>query len=200
VDLAWIAFVSGLLMFLGLHSVRVFAEDWRTRQIARLGANGWKGLHSLVSIAGFLLLLWGYAQARLGQAPLFLLPAGMAKGLRHLVALLLLPAFWLMVAAYVPRNHLKAAVKHPMTLSVKLWALAHLLVNHSLSDLLLFGGFLLWAVLVFRSARRRPAAAMAAGTWAGTAAVLILGTAAYLGFAFWLHLRWIGVAPFQLSI
>jgi len=198
VDLAWIAFIAGLVMFLGLHSVRVLADDWRTRQIARLGAKGWKGLYSLLSIASFLLLLWGYAQVRLGQAPLFLLPEGAAKGLRHLVALLILPAFWLMAAAYVPRNHLKAAVKHPMTLSVKLWALAHLLVNHSLTDLLLFGGFLLWAVLLFRSARRRPTPALPASSWAATAAVLLVGSAAYLGFAFWLHARWIGVAPFLL--
>lgn len=198
-DLAWIAFIAGLAVFLGVHSVRVFADDWRTHQVARLGANAWKGLYSLLSVASFLLLLWGYAQVRQGQAPLFLLPEGAAKGLRHLAALLMLPAFWLIVAAYVPRNHFKAALKHPMTLSVKVWALGHLLVNHSASDLLLFGGFLVWAVLLFRRARRRPAPAPAAAHWVATTAVLLVGSAAYLGFAFWLHARWIGVAPFLLK-
>lgn len=195
-DIGLAALIAGLLGFLGLHSVRIVADDWRAAQIARLGPNAWKGIYSLASIAFFLLLLWGYAQARQGAAPLFLLPDGLARGLRHAVALLVLIAFWLMAAAYVPRNHLKAAVKHPMTLSVKLWAFAHLLVNHSLPDLLLFGGFLLWAVLLFRSARRRPGS-VPAGSAFGTLATLLVGTAAFAGFAFWLHAAWIGVRPFS---
>ncbi len=195
-NLGLVALILGLLGFLGLHSLRIVADDWRSAQIARLGANAWKGLYSLVSIACFLLLLWGFSQARLGAAPLFVLPDGAARGLRHAVALLVLVAFWLMAATYVPRNHLKAALKHPMTLSVKLWAFAHLLVNHSLPDLLLFGAFLLWAVLLFRSARRRKGAALPEGTVAGTAATLLLGTAAYAGFAFWLHAAWLGIRPF----
>lgn len=192
----WI-FVFGLAGFLGLHAIRIVAEPWRQAQIARLGANAWKGLYSLASIAFFVAMLWGYAQARQGAVPLFFWPDAVARGLRHAVALLLLPAFWLMVAAYVPRNHFKSALKHPMTLSVKLWAFAHVLVNHSLPDLLLFGGFLLWSVLLFRSARRRPAPASPAGTALGTGLVLVLGTAAYLGFALYLHAAWIGVHPFR---
>ena len=171
-ELAWICFVAGLLIFLGSHSLRLFAPAWRERQRQRLGELAWKGLYSAVSIASFVLLVWGYGQLHLQLAPLFLLPEGMARGLRHLVALLLLPAFWLLLAAYVPRNHLRATLKHPMTLSVKLWALAHLLVNHTVADLLLFGGLLIWAVLLFRHARRRPAAAVSSGTWAGTVIVL----------------------------
>ncbi|MBH9578465.1 NnrU family protein [Inhella proteolytica] len=193
---AWILFVAGLLLFLGSHSLRLCAPAWRERQLQRLGDKTWKGLYSLVSIAGFGLLVWGYGQLHTQLAPLFLLPEGAARGLRHLVALLVLPAFWLMVAAYVPRNHLKAALKHPMTLSVKLWALAHLLVNHTAADLLLFGGLLVWSVLLFRNARRRPAPAVAPGSWPGTLAVLVLGTGAYAVFAMVLHVRWIGVAPF----
>ncbi len=196
-ELAWICFVAGLLVFLGSHSLRVFAPAWRDRQRQRLGEPAWKGVYSGVSIASFVLLVWGYGQLHLQLAPLFLLPDGMARGLRHLVALLVLPAFWLLVAAYVPRNHLKAVLKHPMTLSVKLWALAHLLVNHTAADLLLFGGFLLWAVLLFRSARRR-AVEVAPGSWPGTLAVLLVGTGAYAVFAMMLHARWIGVAPFLL--
>lgn len=184
-------FLIGLGVFLGLHSLRIVAEPWRQRQIARLGANAWRGLYSLIAIASFVLLLWGYAQVRHQYPPLFDAP----RGLRHASSLLVLIAFWLLAATYVPRNHLKAAVKHPMTLAVKTWALAHLLVNHSLPDLLLFGGFLLWSVLLFRSARRRPVS-VAPGTVLGTAATLLIGTAAFAGFAFWLHAAWIGVRPF----
>lgn len=187
-------FLLGLIGFLGLHSLRIVADDWRNERVARLGANAWRGLYSLASIACFLLLLWGYARVRHQYLPLWLPPTG----LRHLVALLMLPAFWLLAAAYVPRNHLKAAVKHPMTLAVKLWAFAHLLVNAALPDLLLFGGFLLWSVLLFRSARRRPAAAPVAPTLAGTLLTLLVGTAAFAGFAFWLHGAWLGVRPFSI--
>lgn len=193
---AWLVFLAGWLVFLGSHSVRMVAPAWRDQQVQRWGEARWKGLYSLVSVAGFGLLVWGYGQLHFQLPPLFVLPDGAARGLRHLVALLVLPAFWLLVAAYVPRNHLKAKLKHPMTLSVKLWALAHLLVNHTVADLLLFGGLLIWAVLLFRHARRRPAAAVSSGTWAGTVIVLVVGTAAYLAFALWLHTLWIGVAPF----
>lgn len=194
-DFGLLALVLGLLGFLGLHSTGFLAEDWRQAQIARHGALRWKLIYSLLSLGFFLLLLWGYAQARQGAAPLFWWPDGVARGLRHAVALLMLLGFWLLAAAYVPRNHLKAAVKHPMTLAVKTWALAHLLVNHSLPDLLLFGGFLVWSVLLFRSARRRPVS-VAAGSALGTAATLVIGTAAFAGFAFWLHGAWLGVRPF----
>lgn len=194
-DIGLLTLLLGLLGFLGLHSSRVVAEDWRRSQIARRGEAAWKVGYSLLSVVFFLMLLWGYAQARQGAAPLFWWPDGVARGLRHAVALLMLVGFWLLAAAYVPRNHLKAAVKHPMTLAVKTWALAHLLVNHSLPDLLLFGGFLLWSVLLFRSARRRPVS-VPAGTALGTAATLLVGTAAFAGFAFWLHGAWLGVRPF----
>ena len=197
-NLGLIALIVGLVLFVGVHAVRVFAEPWRQRQIARWGESGWKGAYSVVSLLGFLILLWGFAQARQGAAPLFWWPDGVAKGLRHAVALLMLPAFWLTVAAYVPRNHLKAAVKHPMTLSVKLWAAAHLLVNHSLPDLLLFGSFLAWAILCFRAARRR-SVQVDPGTAVGTSVTLLLGTAAYLLFAFVIHAAWLGVHPLRMG-
>lgn len=189
-DLGLFALLAGLLLFLGLHSIRMWAPQWREAQIKRLGLPRWMALFSLASGVGLALLMWGYAQAR-HTAPLFAAPPGM----RHATALLVLLAFWLLAAAYVPRNHLKAAVRHPMTLSVKLWALAHLLVNHTAADFLLFGSFLVWSVLLFRAARRRPQEP-SAGTVQGTVLALVLGTAAYAGFAFWLHGAWLGVQPF----
>jgi uncharacterized membrane protein len=187
--------ILGLLIFLGAHSVRIVAEDWRRAQIARLGASGWKGLYSLVSIAGFALIIWGYGQARLAPQVLWATPKGMA----HLASLLTLVAFVLLVAAYVPGNHIKSRLRHPMILGVKTWALAHLLANNTLADLLLFGGFLVWAVLDFRAARQRDRAEPPAplpATPAATGVTLIVGLAAWAGFAFWAHAAWIGVRPF----
>jgi uncharacterized membrane protein len=193
--IAMFLLVLGLVLFLGAHSTRVFAEGWRTATVARIGEKPWKGVYALVSIAGFVLLVWGYSLAR--QDPVVLWPA-LPVGLRHLAALLVLLAFVLVAAAYVPRNQLKAKLHHPMILGVKVWALAHLLVNNTLADLVLFGSFLLWAVLDFRASRQRDRAqgtVYAAGNGTRTAITVVVGVAAWAVFAFWLHEAWIGVRP-----
>jgi uncharacterized membrane protein len=187
--------ILGLLLFLGVHSTRIVAESWRGRFIAQRGEMAWKGLYTVVSIAGFALIIWGYGQARLQPVVLWASPTWT----RHLAALLTLPAFVFLVAAYVPGNAIKAKLKHPMVLGVKVWALAHLLANNTLADLLLFGGFLVWAVLSFRAARGRDRAngtVYAPGRALPTAIAVLAGLAAWAFFAFWAHGAWIGVKPF----
>lgn len=185
----------GLVLFLGVHSLRVFAESWRTALRQRMGENVFKGLYSLVSIVGFALIVWGYGAARQQPVVLWASPAWT----RHLAALLTLPAFVLLVAAYVPGNAIKARLHHPMVIAVKVWAFAHLLANNTLADLLLFGGFLVWAALSFRAARGRDRAAGTVyppGRVLPTVAVVVIGLAAWAGFALWAHAAWIGVRPF----
>lgn len=186
--------VLGLILFLGAHSVRIFADDWRTAQIARRGAGAWKGLYTVVSIVGLGLIVWGYGQARTQPVVLWT-PQLWA---RHLAVLLMLVSFILLVAAYVPRNGIKSRLHHPMVLSVKVWAFAHLLANHTLADLLLFGSFLVWAVLDFRSARQRDRAAGTVyppGTLRGTLIAVVAGTLVWALFAFWAHAWLFGVSP-----
>jgi uncharacterized membrane protein len=187
--MTWLAL--GLALFLGIHLTRAIAPAWRNVQIARLGEKGWKGLYTVVSLVGFGLILWGYSQARLTPVVLWT----PIRGMNHLAALLMLVAMMLMAAAYVPRNHFKARLQHPMTLSVKVWAFAHLLANNTLADVMLFGSFLVWSILVFRAARRRPAPPMAPPTAAGTVATVVVGFALWAFFAFWAHAAWLGVAP-----
>jgi uncharacterized membrane protein len=187
--------VLGLVLFLGMHSSRVFAEGARQRFIAQRGANAWKGLYTVVSAAGLALIVWGYGQARLEPVVLWASPLWV----RHLASLLTLVAFVLLAAAFVPGNALKARLGHPMVLGVKTWALAHLVSNNTLADLLLFGGFLLWAVLSFRAARARDRAAgvmAASGQASRTAVTVVAGLLAWAAFAFWAHGAWIGVRPF----
>lgn len=187
--------ILGLILFLGAHSVRIFAEGFRIRAIARLGENGWKGAYSVVSLIGFLLIIWGYGEARAVLPELWAPPVWT----RHLASLLTLPAFILLAAAYVPATRIKAAVGHPMVLSVKLWALAHLLANGRASDVALFGAFLLWAILDYRAARARDRAegkAPVTGTTARDLTAVLVGTAAWAAFAFVLHGWLIGVKPF----
>ena len=187
--------ILGLIVFLGVHSVRIFAEGWRTQMRQRLGENAWKGAVSVLSIVGFVLIVVGYGQTRQDVVMLWLPPIWT----RHLAALLTIPAFVLLVAAYVPRNAVKARLHHPMVLGVKVWALAHLIANGMLADLLLFGGFLAWSVLSYSAARRRDRDAgtvYLAGHAGPTVAVVVIGLAAWAGFAFWAHSAWIGVRPF----
>ena len=119
--------------------------------------------------------------------------------MRHAASLLTLLAFVLLVAAYVPRNGIKARVHHPMVLGVKSWALAHLLATGSLAHMLLFGGFLAWGVLDYISARRRDRAAgkqYSAGMVSATAITVLVGVAVWAAFAFKLHGLLIGIRPF----
>ncbi len=185
------ALVLGLLLFLGAHSVRIVAPAWREAQIARFGRHAWRGLYSLASLAGFVLLVWGYGQARQQPVVLWTPPTG----LRHLAAPLVLVAFILIAASQVGGNLIQARLQHPMLLGTKLWAFAHLLANNTLADLVLFGSFLVWAVLAFRSARRRGRVEVVIKP-ARTAIAVLAGCALWAFFAFWAHAAWIGVRPF----
>lgn len=185
--------ILGLLLFLGVHSVRIVAEDWRSMQIARRGEKVWKLGYTAISLVGFALIVWGYGLAR--QQPVVLWPA-LPTGVRHLAALLVWLAFVLITAAQMPGNAIQARLQHPMVLGVKLWAFAHLLANNTLADLVLFGSFLVWAVLDFRAARRRGPVALKPSTTGRTVAVVVAGTVGWALFAFWLHGLLIGVRPF----
>lgn len=144
-------FVIGLVIFLGVHSVAIVAPGWRADQVSRLGEASWKGLYSGVAALGLGLLIYGYGAARDAPVVLYTPPAA----LRHLALLLMLPVFPLLMAAYLP-GRIKATVKHPMLLAVKLWATAHLLANGMLVDVLLFGGFLVWAIADRVALKRHP--------------------------------------------
>lgn len=187
--------ILGLVVFLGVHSVRIFAEDWRSATRMRLGENAYKGLYSLASVLGLGLIVWGFGLARETPMQVWLPPAGM----RHAAALFNLLAFVFLAAAYVPGNAIKARVHHPMVLGVKTWAFAHLLANGNLAHLVLFGAFLVWAVLDFVSARRRDRAqgvVYPAGTFSATLLTVVLGVLLGGVFAMWLHGLLIGVKPF----
>lgn len=182
--------IAGLILFLGIHSVSILAPRGRDRLAAAMGPNLWRALYSLIAIAGFVLVIRGYSEARLHPIVVYV-PPGWT---RHLTMLLMLPVFVMLFAAYLP-GRIKATLKHPMLVAVKLWAVAHLLANGMLADLLLFGGFLAWAVLDRISLKRRtqrPVPGAPPSRWNDLAAV-VLGLAAYAVFVLWLHRSLIGV-------
>jgi len=163
--MAWL--ILGLVLFLGAHSTRIFAENWRQATLERLGEKGYKGFYTLVSLVGFGLMMFGFDQVR-WDSPLLWAPPVWVK---HAAALLMLLSLVLLASAYTPRNAIKVKLHHPMVLSVKVWALAHLLANPRLADVVLFGAFLLWSVLNFRAARQRDRLAAAATETGAEAAV-----------------------------
>lgn len=186
--------ILGLIVFLGVHSVRIVADGWRIATRARIGAMTWKGLYSLASAIGFGLIIWGFGLARQQPVQLWSPPTGM----RHLASLLTLAAFVLMVAAYVPGNRIKARVHHPMVLSVMVWSLAHLLANGNLGHVVLFGAFLAWSVVDYLSSRRRDqvnGTRYPAGTAGATGVTVAIGVGTWIAFALWLHGLLIGVRP-----
>jgi uncharacterized membrane protein len=178
--------ILGLCIFLGIHSVRIVADDWRTLTRQRIGENAFKAMYSLLSLVGLGLIIFGFGLARETPISLWLPPVG----LRHASALFSGLAFVLLVAAYVPANAIKARVHHPMVLGVKTWALAHLLANGNLAHVVLFGSFLAWAVLDFISLRRRDRAqglVYPAGKLSATLLTVLLGVVLAGVFALWLH-------------
>jgi len=182
----------GLILFFGIHSVSIVAPAWRDAQVATRGEGPWKGLYSIASAAGLLLIIYGYGIARQSPVVLYSPPAG----LRQAALLLMLPAFPLLLAAYLP-GRIKAATKHPMLVSVKLWALAHLLANGTLADVLLFGGFLVWAVADRISIKRRPARPVpgAPARPINDLIAVVAGLALYAVFVLWAHQWMTGVSP-----
>lgn len=190
-----IALIAGLVFFLGMHSTHMLAPQWRESMIRQMGLMPWKGLYSLISLMGFGLIIWGYGMARLDPTWVWFAPGWT----RHLSSLLMIPAFIFLVAAYVPGNRIKARLGHPMVLAVKTWALAHLIANGTLADILLFGGFLAWAVVYFIHARRKDRANNTQYPVKGTkydVITVVGGLVAYALFAFWAHQWLIGVPPF----
>jgi uncharacterized membrane protein len=184
--------IVGLVLFLGIHSVSIAAPDWRNAQVAQRGDKAWKGVYTVVSIVGFVLLVYGYGLTRQSPVVLYSPPTWM----RHLTLLLMIPVFPLLIAAYMP-GRIKAATKHPMLAATKLWAFAHLLSNGTLGDVLLFGGFLAWAVadrISLKKRAARPIPGAPAGPLNDLIAV-VAGLAIYALFVFKAHVWLIGVSP-----
>jgi uncharacterized membrane protein len=182
--------ILGLVIFFGIHSISIAAPATRDRLVADLGAMGWRAVYSLISVAGFVLLIHGYGLMRQAPVLLYVPPSW----LRHVTFVLMLPVFPCLFAAYLP-GRIKTKMKNPMLVAVKTWALAHLLANGALADVLVFGSFLLWAAadrisLKYRVAR--PIAGAPPSPWNDVIAV-VGGLAVYAAMVFGLHRMVIGV-------
>ena len=186
--------IVGLVLFLGMHSARIFADGARTALVGRFGENVYKGIYSLLSLVGLVLIGRGYGDALASAGMVWEPPAAT----RHLALLLVPIAFVLVVAAYLPTGRIKVAVGHPMVLGVALWALGHLLANGEAANVILFGAFLVWAACDYAAslARDRREGVIRRSLGAkGDILAVVIGLVAALTFIWRLHLWLIGVSP-----
>jgi uncharacterized membrane protein len=183
--------IVGLVLFLGVHTLTT-QRDLRARLIKEMGEGGYKIAYTLVSLAGFALIVWGFAHYRAtGWIEVWSPP----RALKHLNTALMLPAVILVVAAYL-RGRIYTAVKHPMLAGVKLWAFGHLLANGDLGGIILFGSFLAWAVFDRISLKRRADAGgppIPVGGASNDVIAVVVGIVVYLALAFAFHPVVIGV-------
>ena len=184
--------ITGLLIFFTVHSISIVNESWRDSMVDKLGISLWRGLYSLVAVIGLLLIIWGYVLAR--QQPLLIYPPSI--WLHRISLILLIPVFPLILATWLPGN-IKAKVKHPMLLAIKIWALAHLLSNGMFSDVILFGSFLIWSIINLRSMRIRRVRTdpNTKAFVANDTLCVTIGTGLYILVSLWLHDWLVGVPP-----
>ena len=190
-----IILIAGLLIFLGVHSISIVNRAWRDRMFEHMGEMKWKALYSITALIGFAMLIYGYGVARHNPIVVYVTP----YWLRYVTGVLMLPVFPLLFASYLP-GKIKSTVKHPMLLAVKIWATAHLLANGMLADILMFGGFLAWAVIDRISVKRNPRGLVdrIAPSTRNDVIAVVGGLVTYVVFMRWLHGWLIGVAPFPM--
>jgi uncharacterized membrane protein len=186
--------IAGLLIFLGVHSVRIFADEWRAGQIERIGKRRWMMIYTIHSIVGLGLIVWGYGLAR--EMPVLLWDPPLWG--RHLTVTLMAVSFFLVAQNGNPQGPLTARLGHPMMIAIGIWAAAHLVANGTLADLLLFGSFLLWTVLAFAAAvkrDRRDGTVRKPAGWRADLAPGMGGLVLWFVFVWKAHFWLFGVSP-----
>jgi len=186
--------ILGLVLFFGVHTLTT-QREMRAQVIAASGEGGYKIGYTLVSLLGFVLIVWGFAHYRAtGMLEIWTPPTA----LKHLAVALMLPAVILVVASYI-RGRIYTRLKHPMLAGIKLWAAAHLLANGDLGSIILFGSFLGWAVFDRISLKHRAdsgAPPIPVGGPSNDLIAVAVGLVAYLALGFAFHPVVIGVPVF----
>ncbi len=188
--------VAGLILFIATHLIRPFAPGLRTAAIARLGKPGWMAVHGIVSLASLAMIVCGFVAARNAGGEMLYTPPAFMK---HITMLLMLISSICFVAGFLPAGHIRTRLKFPILVSIKTWALAHLLSNGETYSVLLFVVILAWAVVLRISLKKRIASGetllpvFASARY--DAIAVVVGLVLYLAIVFRLHAWLIGVSP-----
>lgn len=184
--------ILGLVIFFAIHIVRMLAPGFRDARLTAMGEGAWKGLYSLISLAGLALAVWGWMQYR-PDAPQIYTPPSWGW---HATALLVLVAFILNFAAYQPAGRITAILGHPFLLAIIFWSAGHLIANGDLASLILFGSFLIYAIWNRISVASRDEPTPVFVSYRGDIIAVAIGIIAYAVFVMWLHGWLFGVVPF----
>lgn len=183
-------FLAGLALFFGPHLFSAFRSRVPDRDIAKKMGGPYRGLYSLVSLAGFAAMIWGFSQ--MPRTPLLYTPPVWG---RHVALALMLPALILLASSFLPAGRIKKMARHPMLAAVKLWAFAHLFANGELRSVILFGAFLAYGVIDRIALKRRGdlgPASLAANAALWDLAAVGLGAALYVIIGRFVHLPLFG--------
>lgn len=186
--------IAGLVIFLGMHSVKIVAPGFRQSRIDQWGDEKYKRIYTLISVVGFLLIIIGYGRSRYVASLLWHPHAYM----HYATAILSLIAFMLMASSSIPDNKVKIWVKHPMSLAVAVWSFSHLLANARLGDIFLFGSFFVWSLTAYLVACKRDVAVQtqSVAEVGNVNRVIIGGAVVWVVFGLFLHRYVIGIHPF----
>ncbi len=193
-ELIMLLLISGLILFLGVHSIVIFAPNFRAKYRSK-ALLMWKIGYGLASIIGFALIVIGYSEARLSPIFVYMPP----MWLKQIAMVMMLPVFVFFFAPYLP-GKISSLTRHPQLMAVKLFMMAHLLANGTVADLLLFGTFLVWGVLDLIALNRLPdnnppnEPIKLKVTKLNDIILVILGITIYIAFLIFLHAQFIGVA------
>lgn len=185
----WV-FIAGLVVFFGIHCIRIVAPAFREQQLAA-NEGRWKGIYSLVSLVGLGLIIWGWWLYR-GEAPQVFDPPSWG---RHVAMLLVLLGFILVASGNMPAGYIKSWVQHPFLTGIFLWALGHLLANGDMAGLLLFGSFLVYTVVDRIAVAMRPVPGPEFVSVRYDVIAIVSGAVLYAIFVFFLHGWLFGVSP-----
>lgn len=188
--------ILGIILFLATHLIRVVAPGFRLSMTDRFGLMGWRVINSALSLLSLIVLIWGYATAPVINV--WFPPMGM----NHLTITLMLIAMICLVAGFLPAGHIATKTKHPIVLSIKIWAAAHLFANGDLASILLFGSLLAWGVVLrINYKRRQRAGDLELKPFVSArydAIAVVIGLALWALITFKLHELLIGVAPLPM--
>ena len=182
--------IIGLLLFFGIHAVRMIAPGFRAAQIAA-NEGRWKGIYSLLSLVGLVLIVWGYILYRPQADQLYIPP----EWGRHVTYAFVLLGLISLTSAYQPVGRIKSTLQHPFLVGVILWSLGHLLANGDAAGVLLFGAFLVYSVINLIAELRRGQPKPVFVGYRGDIIAIVGGAVAYVVILLWLHGLLFGVNP-----
>jgi uncharacterized membrane protein len=182
--------ILGLGLWWASHLFPIFLPGRRAEAVARFGEKRYKALFALVPLGAVVLMVVGFRQAD------FIAVWSPPAWTVHLNNMLMLLAVFL-IGAKDAKSGAKHYIRHPMLAGVKVWALAHLLVNGDLAAIILFGGLLGWAVVAMIGSNRRDGAWVrpAKGDRAGLIRHGIIAVVVFAAIAA-VHGPLLGVYPF----